>query len=99
MTIEIKHLTLEESIEILHFLNSYAFRPTPPLPDFEDYVERIRHRRGGKYYALFEGDQPLSICASIEFTQNIRGRILQMRGVANVATHPSARRKGYTCGH
>lgn len=95
MTVTIKHLDLEESIKILYSLNNYAFRPTPPLPDFDDFAERIRGRQGVNYYGVFDNDQPQAIGAAIHLRQNIRGRVIPMGGVANVATHPAARRKGF----
>jgi len=95
MTFTIRQLEIEESIKILFSLNNYAFRPTPPLPDFDDFAERIRGRMGVDYYGIFENDQPQAVCSAISFTQNIRGQIVAMGGVANVATHPAARRKGY----
>ena len=96
MTIEIRQLELEESIKVLHFLSSYAFRPTPPLPEFEEYAERIRNRKGAKYYAVFEDGQPQAVsCATTPLIQNIRGQLMKMGGVANVASHPAARRRGY----
>ena len=95
MTVKIKHLDLEESIEILYTLNHYAFTPTPPLPDFDGFAERIRGRKGVDYFGVFENDQPQAIGAAIHLMQNIHGQIISMGGVANVATHPSARRKGY----
>ena len=95
MTNSIQRLDLEQSIKILYLLNNYAFRPTPPLPDFDDFAERIRGRKGVDYYGAFENGQPQTIAAAIQLNQNIRGRIIPMGGIANVATHPAARRKGY----
>ena len=96
MSIIVKHLEINEAIKILHLLSSYAFTPTPPLPDFDTYAERIRNRHGSDYFAVFDDGEPLAICCSTTpLDQNIRGRLFRMGGVANVATHPSARRKGY----
>ena len=95
MTYTINQLELEESIKILYSLNNYAFRPTPPLPDFDDFAERIQGRKGVDYYGIFEDGQPQAIAAAIGLKQNVRDRVMPMGGVANVATHPSSRRKGY----
>jgi predicted acetyltransferase len=96
MTPEIRKLEQEEAIKALHFLNNYAFRPTPPFPDIEPFAERIRKREGAAYYAVMSEDAPLSIaCSTSLFIQNLRGSLFRMGGVANVATHPAARRKGY----
>ncbi|MFN2303549.1 MAG: enhanced intracellular survival protein Eis [Anaerolineales bacterium] len=92
----LKHLDIEEAIKALHFLSSYAFTPSPPLPDFESYTERIRNRHGSDYFAIIEDGQPQAICCSTTpLTQNLRGKLFTMGGVADVSTHPSARRKGF----
>jgi len=96
MTVEIRELELQEAVHGLHFLSSYAFTPTPPLPDFDQYAERIRNRTGSKYFGVLVNNQLQAIsCATTPLTQNLRGKLVPMGGVANVATHPAARRKGY----
>lgn len=95
MTVTIRQLNLEESIKILHLLNNYAFRPTPPLPDYDDFAERVQGRNGVDYLGVFENDEPQAVGSAIQLKQNIRGRIIPMGGVANVATHPAARRRGH----
>lgn len=95
MTVTIRQLDLEESIKILHLLNNYAFRPTPPLPNYDDFAERVQGRNGVDYLGVFDNDEPQAVGSAIQLKQNIRGKIIPMGGVANVATHPAARRKGY----
>lgn len=92
MAIEIRKLELQEAIKGLHLLSSYAFAPTPPLPDFDLYAERIRRQKGSKYFGVFDDGQ-LQVISCI--TQPLRGKLIPMGGVANLATHPAARRKGY----
>ena len=96
MSVIIKHLEIDEAIKALHLLSSYAFTPTPPLPEFDLYADRVRHRHDSDYFAVVEDGKPQAICCSTTpLIQNIRGGLFQMGGVANVATHPAARRKGY----
>ena len=96
MTIEIRLLDIDEAIRILHFLSSYAFSPTPPLPNFENFAERLHSRVGANYYAVFSGNEPQAVsCATTPLNQNLRGKLFKMAGVANVASHPVSRRKGY----
>lgn len=96
MAPEIRELDIEESIRVLHFLSSYAFSPTPPLPDFDAYAEKVRNRKGAKYYTVYADGQHQAIsCATTPLIQNLRGEHFKMAGVANVSTHPAARRKGY----
>jgi len=96
MSIEIRKLNLDEATKILHFISSYAFTPTPPLPEFEAYAEHVRSRAGATYFGVIEDGQPMAICrATTPLDQNLRGKIFPMGGVASVSTHPAARRKGY----
>lgn len=96
MTFTIRQFTTEESIPVLHVLSGYAFTPTPPLPDADKFADEIRHREGGEYYAALVNEQPQAIaCATTPLIQNLRGVTFSMGGVADVCTHPAARRKGY----
>ena len=96
MSPDIRQLSLEESIKTFHFLSSYAFTPTPPLPDEEKFAEDFRNRDGATFFAVFEGDQPqAAACSTTPLRQNLRGADFLMGGVADVCTHPAARRKGY----
>lgn len=85
----------QEMLDILYLLDNYAFRPTPPFPNREEWEARIKTRQGPLYYALFEDDDPVAVAGCPTLTQNVRGRIFEMGGVADVSTHPGARRKGY----
>ena len=38
---------------------------------------------------------PVSTLDSIPMTQNVRGKIIKMQGIAGVATYPEGRRKGF----
>jgi len=85
----------QEMLDILFRLDNYAFRPTPPFPNREEWEERINTRVGTKYYAFYEDDEGVAIAACPLLTQNVRGKIFKMGGFADVSTHPKARRKGY----
>jgi predicted acetyltransferase len=95
MSEEIRHLTLEESTPILHFLDNYAFFPSPPLPEFEEYARKIRQQKGAEFYAVFTDDGPQTVASLRDLTQNVRGKLFRMVGIADVASHPAGRRKGY----
>ncbi len=85
----------QEMLDILYLLDNYAFHPTPPFPNREEWEARMRAHKGPLYYALFEGDDPVAVAGCPTMTQNVRGKIFEMGGVAEVSTHPKARRKGY----
>jgi len=95
MSIEIRHLTIEESTQIFHFLDNYSFYPTPPLPEFEKFADKIRMQKAIEYYALFTDDGPQTIASLRDMTQNVRGKRFRMVGIGDVSSHPAVRRKGY----
>jgi len=86
----------EEMLEIKYPLGAYAFRPSPPLPDAEEWKEWVRHRQGVTCLAAFDGEDAVATVAYTRMTQNVRGALLGMGGVWGVSTHPAARRKGYS---
>jgi len=94
--ISIRQIDGEEMLDLLFWLDHYAFHPTPPFPERDEWEKRIKTRQGTDYYAVFEGDKGVAITACPKFTQNIRGKIYKMGGFAAVSTHPEARRKGYS---
>jgi predicted acetyltransferase len=94
--ITVRQVDGDEMLDILYWLDNYAFRPTPPFPNREEWEERIKTRKTTAYYALFEGRKGVAITACPKFTQNLRGKIFTMGGFADVSTHPEARRKGYS---
>ncbi len=93
--IAIRPVKGQEMLDILFRLDSYAFRPTPPFPNREEWEGRINNRQGPNYYALFENGEGVAIIACSSLTQNLRGKIFKMGGFFDVSTHPKARRKGY----
>jgi len=94
--ISVRQVDGDEMLDILYWLDNYAFHPTPPFPDREEWKSRMKTRKGTPYYAVFEGDKGVAITACPRFTQNLRGKIYKMCGFADVSTHPAARRKGYS---
>ena len=90
--IKIKIADTEEELDIVQDMNIYAFKPSP-------FGERDRSNRQytkeSKKYILYEDDIPVSTLGSIPMTQNVRGKIYTMQGIAGVATYPEGRRKGF----
>jgi hypothetical protein len=86
----------KDVFDIIHWLPSYAFSPSPPLFDKEKRHEIIQQRQGVTYYALFEDGVPVACAASAPMTQQVRGALFGMGGVLDVVTLPAARRKGYS---
>ena len=93
--IAIRQVEGQEMLDILYQLDNYAFHPTPPFPNREEWEDRIKTRIGPKYFAVFEDGEGVAIAACPIMSQNARGKIFKMAGFADVSTHPKARRKGY----
>jgi GNAT superfamily N-acetyltransferase len=93
--ITIRKVEGQEMLDILYQLDNYAFQPTPPFPNKEEWEGHVKSRAGTLYYALFEQGEGVAIASCPLMTQNVRGVIFRMGGVAEVSTHPKARRKGY----
>jgi predicted acetyltransferase len=94
--ITIREIHGDEMLEIMYWLPSYAFGASPPMPDKVERQETLKQREGVTYFALFEDDTPVATAASSQMTQNVRGAMFGMGGIWGVATHPTARRKGYS---
>jgi predicted acetyltransferase len=93
--ITIRPIEGQEMLNLLYHLDNYAFRPTPPFPNREEWEERIKSRRGPYYYGVFEDSEGVAITSCPTLTQNVRGKIFKMGGFADVSSHPKVRRKGY----
>lgn len=93
--IEIRLVEGQEMLDIVYQLDNYAFRPTPPFPNREEWETRLQSQVGTSCYALFEDQQPVAVVVCPRLNQNVRGKLFPMLGFAGIATHPGARRKGY----
>ncbi len=95
MEITIRQLEGDELLESLYALTSYSLHASPPLQNKEEWMGNVRERMGMTCFAVFEGEEPVSIVVSTPMTQNMRGKLYPSSGVWGVSTAPSARRKGY----
>jgi GNAT superfamily N-acetyltransferase len=93
--IEIRRVQGEEMLDTSVPLRTYAFDVTPRTLDLDEV------RRGWAYHVetytlvLFDDGRPMAAASVVPMTQNVRGRVLPMAGVAGVASHPEGRRRGY----
>lgn len=95
MNITVRQLQGEEMLDALYNLSQYAFHPSPPFTDKEEWLGYVRGRKGYICHAALEDDQPMAVACSTAMTQNVRGALFPSAAVWGVATHPAARRKGY----
>jgi predicted acetyltransferase len=94
--ITVRSLAGQEMLDVIFPLLVYAFVPSPPLPDKEEWLDKyIQPREGLTYIALFEDGIPMTIAGSKAMTQQVRGALFGMSAICGVASMPQARRKGY----
>jgi predicted acetyltransferase len=95
MNMTIRQTQGEEMLNSLYELNKYSLHPSPPFMDKEEWMGRVRERKGVTCYTVFEDSTPVANVVSTAMTQNMRGKLFPASGVWGVSTHPSVRRKGY----
>ena len=95
MSISVRELKGDEVVEVFHRLPGYALRSSPPLFDPTELADSVRVRTGAIYFGLFDGSAPVACAGSSPLTQDVRGKLLRMGGVFDVATIPESRRKGH----
>ncbi len=98
MKMTIRALQGDEMLEALYGLTMYSLHSSPPYESKEDWMARVRERKGVTCYAAYTDGAPMSIAASTAMTQNVRGQLYPASGVWGVATQPPVRRKGYCKG-
>ena len=91
----IRQIEGDDILEAMYLLPLYSFRASPPLQDRAERDEQVKQRKGVTYVAAYEDSAVAGIAAASTLTQNVRGALLPMAGVHNVATHPADRRKGH----
>ncbi len=94
--IEIRQLQNEEQFEVSYQIGGYAFRSTPPLPDPDEWHQTMEYLSDSLYLALFADNKPVAVAGCSPMTQQVRGQVFPAGGIWGVATHPSARRRGYS---
>ncbi len=90
--VTIRKATDKETEEALA-ISFYAFHPTPG--SLEKHLKQLPYFRETTNYILYENKKPASLIACKPLTQNVRNSIKPMCGIANVASNPEVRRKGY----
>jgi predicted N-acetyltransferase YhbS len=93
---QIRQVTAEERTDTMFPLQTYAFMPSPWADaDRDGYARRMQYYRTSLSLVAEEDGQALACVGAFPMRQNVRGVLHDMAGVASVATHPSARRRGF----
>jgi predicted N-acetyltransferase YhbS len=93
---KIRQIDAEERAALASPLQAYAFQATPLTPEAAQRTRDGQRYRSGELTLVAEEDgRAMAVVSSIPMRQNVRGTVYPMAGIAGVATHPLARRKGY----
>lgn len=93
---QIRQISADERTDVMFPLQVYAFEGTPAGDDVREAYRRRMAFYGTVTSLVAEEDgQALACVGALPMLQNVRGRVLDMAGVASVASHPSARRQGF----
>jgi predicted N-acetyltransferase YhbS len=93
---EIRQISADERTDKMFPLQVYAFEATPSGDE-----ARERYRRRMAFYGTAtsliaeEDGQALACVGALAMQQNVRGLVHDMAGIASVAAHPAARRRGF----
>ncbi|GAA2605748.1 GNAT family N-acetyltransferase [Paractinoplanes durhamensis] len=90
-----RQISAAERTTTMFPLQSYAFMPSPwSSEDEETYRGRMRFFETAVNLIAEEDGKTLAGVAALRMRENVRGTVYDMAGVASVATHPAARRRG-----
>ncbi|SNT18211.1 Predicted acetyltransferase [Asanoa hainanensis] len=91
----IRRISGDERLTTSFPLQSYAFDKSPTEHAVSaHYREFLPYHSGNHTLVAEEDGVTLATVAAIPMQQNVRGLVLPMAGVASIATHPLARRRG-----
>src|SRR4051794_18611036 len=94
-SMQIRQITADERTTTMWPLQAYAFLPSPWTDEqTEAYRRRMAHFASCVSLIAEEDGQALAGVAAFPMRENLRGVVHDMAGVASVASHPSARRRG-----
>lgn len=93
--ISIRRIEGEELLDHAFPMWNYAFGESPKEQKREDLEKHLPYQVDKHIIALFEDEKSVATATNIHMTQNVRGKVFPMGGVAGVASGPETRRKGY----
>lgn len=93
---EIRQVTGEDRLRTAFTLYPYAFDESPNATATEDLERVLPFHEGNHTLVVEERGRTVATASAIPAHQNLRGHVVRMAGIAWVATHPDARRKGHS---
>ncbi|GIF73745.1 GNAT family N-acetyltransferase [Asanoa siamensis] len=92
----VRRVSGDERLTTSFPLQSYAFDRSPTDQDVsKHYRDFLPYHSGNHTLVAEENGATVAAVSGIPMQQNVRGLVLPMAGVAGVATHPLARRRGF----
>ncbi|MBX6356850.1 MAG: GNAT family N-acetyltransferase [Micromonosporaceae bacterium] len=92
----IRRIGAEERVTTTFPLQAYAFEGSPlSAAEEEKFRDYARYHDGNVTLAVEESGSVVASATAIPMRQNVRGSTYPMAGIAGVATHPLARRRGH----
>ncbi|MEV4537329.1 GNAT family N-acetyltransferase [Asanoa sp. NPDC049518] len=91
----VRRISGDERLTTSFPLQSYAFDKSPSEQAVsQHYRDYLPYHSGNHTLVAEEDGATLATVAAIPMQQNVRGAVVPMAGVASIATHPLARRRG-----
>jgi len=89
-------VSVGELLDVMYPLDTYAFESSPPLPDKTEWLGGTEELSTATIVATFADGKPVASALGWWMTQQVRGALFPMAGLAGIATALPERRKGYT---
>jgi predicted N-acetyltransferase YhbS len=94
--VKIRRISNEERLSVALPLQVYAFDRSPQsADDLERFREHLPYAEDSVTLVAEEDGRATAVGYAIPMRQNVRGSVYPMAGIAGVATHPLARRRGH----
>ncbi len=93
-TIDIREVSYQEFATTGRAIADYAFGPSPQEHNAEELLKSEPYYTHARPLVAFVDGVPLATVSTYDMSQNIRGKVVRMGGVAAVASMPAARRRG-----
>ena len=93
--VTIRPIPKDELMDQFGPLVEYAFWASPPLASEQVRADRITYHGERFMLGVFEGETLMAGAGCIPMTQNVRGTIFPLGGIAPVISRPEGRRQGY----
>ncbi|WP_173160586.1 GNAT family N-acetyltransferase [Phytohabitans suffuscus] len=92
---QIRRISSQERLTHAFPLQAYAFEASPaPVTEAARYRGYLPFQEDNLTLVAEEDGTPLAAASAVPMRQNVRGTLHPMAGVASVAVHPLARRRG-----